>query len=185
MTEKVRFKCVRCGNCCRDETFIITITHKDVIRLADHLKCNLKDLLSKYISFYQVRKELENRLVFPAILTYRGNAFLGLRKKNNGSCVFLREDNLCEIYAARPMVCRSFPFTFSVKDGWLSWGLMVKAEEICPGLGQGETFSKESLESMAKEVIGELEEYKKIVSIWNSHARVEQLDPILLLATFF
>jgi hypothetical protein len=185
MAGKVRFECVKCGNCCRDKNLIITITDKDTIRLANHLKCDLKEILSKYIGFYQVRKELENRLVFPAISTYRGNAFLGLRKKSDGSCLFLREDNLCEIYAARPMVCRSFPFTFEVKEGWLSWGLMAKAEEICPGLGQGETVSDKSLEKVGKETIGELEEYSKIVSIWNHHAKVEQLDPVLLVKAFF
>lgn len=185
MVGKVRFKCIQCGNCCRDKNFIITITHKDTIRLVNHLKCNLEELLIKYVGFYQVRKEFENRLVFPAISTYRGNAFLGLRKKNDGSCLFLREDNLCKIYIDRPIVCRSFPFTFGVKDGWLSWGLVVKAEEICPGLGKGEIASKKILEKMGKEIIRELEEYRKIVSVWNSQAEVEKLDPILLLATFF
>jgi len=185
MVGKVRFKCVQCGNCCRDKDFIITITHKDTIRLANHLKCDLKELLSKYIGFYQVREELENRLVFPAISTYRGNAFLGLRKKSDGSCLFLRDDNLCDIYEARPMVCRSFPFIFKVKEGYLSWGLMAKAEEICPGLGQGETVSEKSLVKMGREILRELEEYMKIVSIWNHHAKVEKLDPVLLLKTIF
>lgn len=185
MVGKVRFKCVQCGECCREKSFIITITHKDAVRLVNHLKCNPKELIMKYVGFYQVRKEFENKLVFPAISTYRGNAFLGLRKKNDGSCLFLGDDNLCEIYIDRPMVCRSFPFTFRVKDGWLSWGLMAKAEEICPGLGKGETVSKKILEKMGKEIIGELEEYQKIVSVWNSQAEAEKLDPLLLLATFF
>ncbi len=184
MVRQVRFKCIQCGNCCEDKNSIITITHKDIIRLVNFLKCDFKELLSKYIGFYQVREEFEERLVFPAISTFKGNAFLGLRKKSDGSCVFLK-DNLCETYTGRPMVCRSFPFIFEVKKGWLSWGLMAKAEEICPGLGQGEEVSEKSLEKFGKEIMIEIEEYRKIVKYWNRHRKVEQQDPVLLVMTFF
>lgn len=184
MVKRIRFECIQCGNCCRDKNSIVTITHRDVIRLVNHLKCDFKELLSRYIGFYQVREEFEDRLVFPPISTYRGNAFLGLRKNPDGSCVFLRE-NLCGIYPGRPIVCRSFPFVFEVKRGWLSWGLMARAEEICPGLGQGEVVSEKSLEKMGKEIMSELEEYRKIVSYWNHREKVEQRDPTLLVMTFF
>ncbi|MFB0563141.1 MAG: YkgJ family cysteine cluster protein [Candidatus Lokiarchaeia archaeon] len=184
MVRKVRFECIQCGNCCRDKNSIITVTHKDIIRLVKYLECDYKELLSKYIGFYQVREEFEDRMVFSAISTYRGNAFLGLRKRSDGSCVFLK-DNLCEIYPGRPMVCRSFPFTFEVKKGWLSWGLMARAEEICPGLGQGEKVSEKSLEKFGKEIISEIEEYKKIVTYWNRQGKVEQRDPVLLVMAFF
>ncbi len=183
MVRKVRFKCIKCGNCCRDKNTIVTITNRDTIRLVNHLKCDLKELLQKYVGFYQVRKELENRLVFPAISTFRGNAFLGLRKKDDGSCVFLK-GNLCGIYEGRPMVCRSFPFVFEVKEGWLSWGLMARAENICLGLGQGKRISEKNLEILGKQVIEELEQYRKIVSAWNKQEKAEQLDPTLLVSSF-
>lgn len=184
MVRQVKFECIQCGNCCRDKNSIITVTHKDIIRLVKYLNCDFKELLSKYIGFYQVREEFEERMVFPAISTYRGNAFLGLRKTSDGSCVFLK-DNLCEIYLGRPMVCRSFPFTFEVKEGWLSWGLMARAEEICTGLGKGEIVSEKNLEEFGKEIISEIEEYRKVVTYWNHQGKVEQRDPILLAMAIF
>ncbi|MGQ9720339.1 MAG: YkgJ family cysteine cluster protein [Candidatus Jordarchaeum sp.] len=184
MVKRARFQCVQCGNCCRDKNSIITITHKDISRLVNFLKCDFKELLSKYVGFYQIEEKFEERLVFPAISTYRGNAFLGLRKKSDGSCVFLN-DNLCEVYPGRPMVCRSFPFVFSVKNGWLSWGFMARAEDICPGLGKGEIVSEKSLEKFGKKILDEVEEFKKIVTYWNSQVEIEQQDPVLLVMSFF
>ena len=38
-----------------------------------------------------------------------GKRQLGLRKKKDGSCIFLSEDKRCTAYEARPMACRVFP----------------------------------------------------------------------------
>ena len=62
---------------------------------------------------------------------------------------------------------------------------MARAEDTCPGLGQGEVVSEKSLVKLGKEIMSELEEYRKIVSYWNHQEKVEQRDPTLLVMTFF
>jgi len=56
------------------------------------------------------------------------------KTKKEGKCLFLKED-LCTIYAFRPLVCRFYPLQLEViEDG--KYRFSHTAE--CPGLGQGE-----------------------------------------------
>ena len=162
----MRFKCVKCASCCKDKNVIVTLTHLDIIRLADFLNCDGRELLRNYLSFYQANHQLIEKLVFPALETYRGKAILGLRKRNDGTCVFL-EGNLCSIYPARPMICRTFPFTFSIENGLLRYGLTIKAKKDCKGLGKGREVKKHELALIGEKAVRELESFRKIVAVWN------------------
>jgi len=170
----MKFKCMKCGNCCSDENILITVTHKDLQRLVKHLKCALNDLI-KFIGFYYGEDLSREKMVTPAFLTVRGSAFLALIKKENGECIFLK-NNRCSIYPARPLVCRSFPFVFSVEKGWLKWGLATKSGE-CIGVGLGEEISTKDLEKLGLLVINELEEFKKLARRWNTQVYLEDITP--------
>ena len=43
-------------------------------------------------------------------------AFLSLKEKADGSCIFLR-DNRCAVYSVRPEQCRQFPLGWTVEGG--------------------------------------------------------------------
>lgn len=161
----MRFSCLKCGNCCRDKKTVVTLTHKDIIRIAEFLGFDERRLVKDVLVFYQVDESLKKLLAFPSVETFKGEAIIGLRKREDGSCIFL-QGNLCSIYPARPMTCRTFPFTFSVKDGWLKYGVATKAKELCPGLNEGEEVDENQLAELGLSAVTELEEYSKITLLW-------------------
>ncbi|MBS7287236.1 MAG: YkgJ family cysteine cluster protein [Candidatus Freyarchaeota archaeon] len=161
----MKFECLKCGGCCKDEKTVVTLTHRDIIRLAEITRLGEKELVKKVLVFYQVNEKLEKLLAFPPIETYRGKAILGLRKRDDGSCIFL-QNNLCSIYPARPMTCRTFPFTFSIQDGWIKYGIVTRARDICPGLGKGKEIDEDQLAEIGWKAITELKKYSKITALW-------------------
>jgi len=146
-TKNLRFKCVHCGNCCKDEKTIVNITYHDVLRIKNGLKLTLDEII-QILGFYIIDKGISNknrkRMVISPIETQKGPAFVGLFKKDNGICYFYDLNRKrCSIYNLRPMFCRTFPFTFkyessksnqNIKD--LKIDYTEKSKEYCLGLGE-------------------------------------------------
>ncbi len=159
-----------CGSCCKDRRTIVTLTHRDLIRITEATKVDEKDLIKRILVFYQVDEEAERLLAFPSIETYKGKAIIGLKKREDGSCIFLR-NNLCTIYPSRPMTCRTFPFTFSIKNGCLKYGLATRAKEICPGVKANQEVDERRLAEIGWDAVTELEEYRRIAALWRLAVR--------------
>jgi uncharacterized protein len=71
---------------------------------------------------------------------------VNLIAEENGDCVFLGDEG-CEIYKARPLQCRTFPFwptTLIDTDTW------QQAATACPGIGQGKVWSPEDISECLK-----------------------------------
>lgn len=140
-----RFECQQCGKCCSDKDTIVNLTYTDILRIHSEKKLSLEDLLDVvgyYIYENEPTQDQLKKMVIPPILTQRGPAFLGLRKKNDGKCIYLSESNKCTIYQSRPAICRSFPFHFHYspvtkpeKRIDIEMTYAVKAIEYCPGVG--------------------------------------------------
>ncbi len=138
------FKCVQCGNCCSDKNTIVNLTYGDILRIQWEKKLDFRGLLD-IVGFYvfdePVTDEQIEKMVLPHIETQNGQAFLGLRKNDAGSCIFLDKNNKCKIYKARPDICRTFPFHFHSiphKDQMEKMNVTInyaaKAIEFCPGI---------------------------------------------------
>lgn len=155
---------------------IVTITHIDISRIASYLNLDAQGIL-KHVAFYQVLGGGYEKLVTPPVLTTRGVAYLGLLKLQDSSCVFLSKNNKCSIYPARPSSCRSFPFTFQLKNGWLYQGISIRAKEYCKGLGKGKKINEKKLERQGIKAIKELKEYENLVSKWNDLASKGRITP--------
>ena len=151
------------------------VTHRDILRL----EFFLPDLdLFKVLGFYQIPdndKALEKKLMSPKIITNRGDILLGFQKKD-GKCVFL-EDNACQIYESRPLICRSFPYTFQTRGDQIFWGYTTKAKEYCPAIQKETEVDKESLETLASNILEESKEFEQLIGIWNYLARNNLIDP--------
>lgn len=78
--------CTQCANCCRVAT--VTISERDVDRLARYLRIKPKNFLAEYA------EESEDEGII-------------LRRSESG-CVFL-SGNDCTVYDARPDICQRFP----------------------------------------------------------------------------
>ena len=79
--------CTTCANCCRVST--VTITDRDVERLARYLRVSA----ARFVSDYTAESQDEGRI---------------LRRTPEAGCVFL-DGNDCTVYDARPDTCQRFP----------------------------------------------------------------------------
>ncbi len=95
--ESGTWNCVRCGECCRWSGHVL-LTDEDINRLAALLQMEESAFVERYTCLASNRRNLS------------------LVMKEDDSCVFLRGAE-CEVYAARPVQCRTFPHQWSVSGG--------------------------------------------------------------------
>jgi Fe-S-cluster containining protein len=67
-----------------------------------------------------------------------------LKKKKDGSCIYLNSKNSCLIYAKRPQVCMDF----SCKDGWELHSQASVANRDKPGTKKGKTLNDYLMENL-------------------------------------
>lgn len=114
--EGLKFKCTGCGKCCTGAPGYVWITENEMIAMASSLQIPLDLFKRKY-----VRR--------------RGNRYsLTQRKSATGDydCVFLK-DKKCEVYDARPMQCKTFPWWPENVNSPESWKLTA---DECEGINK-------------------------------------------------
>lgn len=79
--------CLKCANCCT--TTGPMLKNRDITALARHFKMREAEFASKYI-----RTDEDGDYVFKTM-----------------PCPFLKSDNYCSVYSARPNACREYPHT--------------------------------------------------------------------------
>lgn len=94
------FECKHCGQCCIDECTQINLSVGDIVRICKLLNCNVGELMDKIGIKPFGDPENTNEFEYE----------LGL----NIPCEF-RKGERCEIYSARPLNCRIFPYFFLAK----------------------------------------------------------------------
>ena len=104
---KVRnFKCRMCGACCRIKDGIVRVSDAEVARIAAFLGMGEAEFIERETLIAPDRKSLI------------------LKSRPDGSCAYLKEDNLCRINPVKPEKCRTFPFEWTNPD----------SDAVCPGL---------------------------------------------------
>ncbi len=96
------FRCRMCGECCHYE---IPLTLLDIHRMAKKLNITDKKAFSKII---QERPSEKSNL-------------FKIRKKEDRSCIFLNDEDKCDIHDSRPNVCEFYFCDLSEKDEMISW----------------------------------------------------------------
>jgi Fe-S-cluster containining protein len=173
-----QFECSKCGACCREDSILITVTGSDIARISRALELSPEETL-RALDFYVYDQKQPVPLGLqgiPAPLTERGPAIIALKKMENGDCIFLKDD-LCMIHAIRPIVCRSFPFTFRAHATVQFWGLSA-AKHICPGLDTGPRVLLADLQELSDEVLESLRMYGEFIDEWNRTLTGTSLDLI-------
>lgn len=179
-TKVMRFKCTKCGKCCRDPNTFVNLTFLDVKLLSMGLKAGVQDILD-IVGFYTYDdrdyERLIEQLVFKPIQTERGKAFLGLLRTEDGRCIFLRNDDTCSIYPYRPKICRTFPFSYALEEeGGIKSKMdliyTAKGIEYCPGISpDAPVVKKRKILKLLDEFLLELNADIKVVDAWNDRSK--------------
>ena len=105
--------CETCeGRCCTGESGYIYVTKDEIIKIAQLLELEVNEFVKKYLFKkgykYSIREMMHN---------------------DSYECVFYnRESNGCNIYDARPLQCKTFPF-------WDYYKTRVDELKLeCPGI---------------------------------------------------
>lgn len=112
--------------------------------------------------------------IYPPIRINKKEYYLGLASKEDGSCIFLRDDGKCVVHEFKPLVCRFYPFVYWVKeDGGIDIDLNEKAMNECPGLIlDGELIDRGIVESLKRIALirrAELKLWSEAINEWNKY----------------
>ncbi|MHA1719303.1 MAG: hypothetical protein DRO88_10005 [Promethearchaeia archaeon] len=182
------FECLQCGNCCSDENTIVNLTYSDILRIQWELNLSyieLLDIVGFYMFSEPMTKEQKDKMVLPHIETQNGPAFLGLRKKDDGTCIFLNKNKKCKIYAARPDICRTFPFHFhssphkeQMEKMDITMVYAAKAIEYCPGIRKSKhLIDNTKWMAIGKATIKNIFKDSIFIERWNKAVKNNKIKP--------
>lgn len=103
--------CLSCANCCKTTSPIFRDV--DIQRLSKRLKITTGEFVDRYL-----KMDNENDYVL-----------------QSSPCIFLQEDNKCEVYDDRPLACKEYPHTNRKKMHQIL-SLTRKNTEVCPAVSK-------------------------------------------------
>ena len=112
--EGLRFQCTECGKCCTGSPGYVWVEEEEMAAMAAALEISLELFKKRYIR------------------SCHGRLALIEKKAPNGDydCIFLKEKR-CQVYQARPVQCRTFPWWKHNLSSPESWKL---AAQECEGI---------------------------------------------------
>ena len=96
LSDRVRFRCIRCAACCRNVEGAVVIEPKDGYYLAKHLGISVSTFYEKYTRMF-----LLEDVEFP-IFTLKVTG-------KDKACIFLNGKR-CSVQDAKPRTCKMYPF---------------------------------------------------------------------------
>jgi Fe-S-cluster containining protein len=117
----VHFQCTKCGICCGDT--------KQKTRHILLLKTETEQIAT---ATSQPISQFTTKIKKKAPYSYE------MKKTKDGKCIFLK-NNRCTIYAARPLICRFYPFELKITHSGKHTFLYTTE---CPGINKGLILSK-------------------------------------------
>jgi Fe-S-cluster containining protein len=124
----LRFQCTGCGDCCTGAPGYVWVNAEEIAALATEVAMSVDDFEKKYVRTIGVRKSLREL-------------------KKSYDCVFLDPNTRkCQVYAARPRQCRTWPFWDSNLKSPEAWAHTC---EVCPGSGTGQLYQLEDIQKQA------------------------------------
>jgi Fe-S-cluster containining protein len=117
----VHFQCTKCGICCGDT--------KQKTRHILLLKTETEQIAT---ATSQPTSQFTTKIKNKAPYNYE------MKKTKDGKCIFLK-NNRCTIYAARPLICRFYPFELKITHSGKHTFLYTTE---CPGINKGPILSK-------------------------------------------
>ncbi len=170
ISDLLKIRCAQCGQCCCDP--VIEMTHHDLRRLVKHT-----GLPAEKLSAFYSNSILESDIDDDGWvkLSY-GKRKMGLRKKQDGACMFLSKERQCIAYEARPISCRVFPIDVildednKIIDLELSDVVVEKFIDCKHYRGKAASHKKFMLNANMSQ--DETASYWKKVEKWNKHPEI-------------
>jgi len=111
-----KYSCHGCGDCCRD--FTVQLRKRDIQKLES--------------------QKWTEKMGEEVTQDFRGQTYL--KRREDGSCIFLREDGLCRIhaehgFAEKPVACQVFPFNLAPGESSLRVGLNFLCRSVQQNVG--------------------------------------------------
>ena len=129
-TDGLRFECSQCGDCCTGAPGFVWVSQAEIDAIAEEVGMASEQFEDTYVRKIGARRSLRE---FP-----------------NGDCVFFDTENKgCQVYEARPIQCRTWPFWDSNLKSAKAW---KETCEECPGSGAGKVYSLEEIEVQRKQM---------------------------------
>jgi len=105
------FDCTGCGKCCKVQGTVV-MSHKEVVLAAKLLNISVHRFKVLYVE--EEQEMPQDGSIGWVKLRDKGAA-------DNSACIFLNDNNQCNIYEARPLQCLSYPFWPSIMASRKSW----------------------------------------------------------------
>lgn len=124
------FDCRMCGRCCMGKGGIV-VSGKDLKRLCAHLACGPEDFENRY--------------------GQRRNGKMYIRSDETGCCLFFQKGIGCGVHAAKPDICRAWPY---FRGNLVDSESLELAKGFCPGISREQShgdFVKEGLAYLVRE----------------------------------
>ena len=163
----LKIQCAQCGQCCCNP--MIELTHHDLRRLVKHTGLPA-DRLATFYSNSILNSDINDDGWVK--LSY-GKRRMGLRKNQDGTCMFLSKKRQCTAYEARPVSCRVFPIDVILDDDNkiidLELSDVVREKFIDCKHYRGKTISHKKFMLNATLSRDETASYWKKLNQWNDH----------------
>ena len=128
--ETPAFDCAMCGHCCEGKGGIV-VSDKDLARLCAHMGVDAA--------------------MFEEQWGERRGKKLRVRTGEDGACVFFQQGAGCAVHAAKPDICRAWPF---FRGNLVDNESFLLAADFCPGISRTCThaaFVRQGLDCLQRE----------------------------------
>lgn len=127
-SEGLKFECTQCGACCSGEPGYVWVNADEIEAMADEIGLDVHAFERKFVRQVGQDKSL---IEYP-----------------DGDCIMLDpKTRRCNVYASRPVQCRTWPFWDSTLKKRKDW---KETCEVCPGAGTGRLYTLGEIETARK-----------------------------------
>ncbi len=127
----LQFQCKQCGRCCTGEPGYVWVTDAELEQIAREL------------GFDRIQFESTFVRTIPGL----GRSLVEF--ENGDCCLFDPDTKSCQIYGARPIQCRTWPFWKRNIESANTW---KKTAKFCPGCNRGPLFTQEQIDAQEREI---------------------------------
>ncbi|MBI2436035.1 MAG: YkgJ family cysteine cluster protein, partial [Candidatus Hydrogenedentes bacterium] len=157
----VQFQCHHCNHCCTE--VVCLPTPWDVIRIVKNTGANPFRFL-EFLSPEELEGVPKND---PAWLRVDGEKFMMALRRDERGCYFLnKRTRKCNVYEARPILCRLYPFKLhETRDGQYK-SFTLHTDVGCPRFRDG-AVATAPLYTLYLDDLGHQEDYNRLVEGFN------------------